>query len=164
MKKMFMITALFLFTGAAFGQTPATTPVDMEAEKAALNEILDKFLAAGQAGDLEPWVSFLTEDALVCGTDPSEFWNKEEFLGLWDQDSPSPLPDINYLDDRTIKVAPGAASAIMVTQYIISWSPNIPWRQVYHCIKMDDSWMIYFINIAFVPKNEDIQTINDSLE
>jgi hypothetical protein len=164
MKKMFLITALVLFTGAAFGQTPSTTPVDMEAEKAALNEFMDKLFAAMQADELETWMSFLTEDALVCGTDPSEFWNKEEFKGLWDQDPPIPRPEINYINDRRIKVAPGASSGVVVTQYIISWSPNIPWRQVYHCIKVDDSWMIDFINIAFVPKNEDIQTINAALE
>jgi len=72
MRKLLGITVLILFTGIAFGQTSKTTQVDFETEKAALNEILDKIDAAMKAPDVSTMASYLSEDFLMCGTDPSE--------------------------------------------------------------------------------------------
>jgi ketosteroid isomerase-like protein len=38
-----------------------------------------KYCGAYNAIDIEGFTSFLTEDALCIGSDPSEFFNKEEF-------------------------------------------------------------------------------------
>ena len=153
MRKVLVVTALLLFAGIAFGQTSSTAPVDIEAEEAALKALMDNL-------DIE---SSLTEDALICGTDPSEFWNKQQFLELF-EDISNDAPEINPFGDQIIKVAPDGNSAVVVTQYIISWSPKIPWRQVYHFVKTDGNWMIQFMNIAFIPKNEDIEKINEVIE
>ena len=80
MKKLLVITALILFAGLAFGQTSKTATVDIEAEKATLNDILDKLISARDSGDRSTFLSLLTEDALFCGTDPSEFWDKQYFV------------------------------------------------------------------------------------
>jgi len=134
-------------------QTPKVVPVDIKAEEAALNKIMDSI----------DFKSNLTEDALICGTDPSEFWNKQQFLEQLEQTKDA-APEFKSIGDRNIKVAPDGNSAIVVTQYITSWSPKIPWRQVYHFVKTNDKWMIQFINIAFIPKNEDIQKINEAID
>jgi hypothetical protein len=69
------------------------------------------------------------------------------------------------MGDREIVVGPGGKSAVAVTQYVIpAWSPNIPWRQVYHMVKVKKEWKILLINVAFIPKNEDIQKLNAALE
>ncbi len=164
MKKLLVITALILFAGLAFGQTSKTATVDIEAEKATLNEILDKIISEGESGDRSTFVSFLTEDALFCGTDPSEFWDKQYFVDRSKRDSINPAPEIKSIGDRKIKVAADGNSAIVVTQYIISWSPKIPWRQVFHFVKTNDNWMILFVNVAFIPKNEDIKKLNDAID
>lgn len=145
-------------------QTPKVIPVDIKTEEAALSELMDKFDAGFKGGDASTFKASLAEDALICGTDPSEFWNKQQFLELGEQDSTNAPPELKYINDRKILVAQDGNSAIVVTQYLISWSPKIPWRQVYHFVKTNDQWMIQFINIAFIPKNEDIQKLNEALD
>jgi ketosteroid isomerase-like protein len=150
---------MFLFS------TPLLFAQDVEAEKAAIGEILDKFDEAIQAQDVTTLASLLNENAMVCGTDPSEFWPKLEIVEMWNQALSEGAPEFKYIDERRIVVAPKGKSAVAVTQYMIpAWSPNIPWRQVYHMVKIKKDWEILLINIAFVPKNEHIQAINDALE
>ena len=164
MRKLLIVSALLLFAGIACDQTSKTTPVDIEAEKAALNEVMDKLDSAAEEEDRTVFVSLLTEDALFCGTDPSEFWNKQEFVDLNQQDSDDSASEWEYIGDRKLKVAPDGNSAIVVTQLMTAWSPKIPLRMVYHFVKTNDGWMILFCNIAFIPKNEDIKKINEAIE
>ena len=63
-------------------QTPKVIPVDIKTEEAALSELMDKFDAGFKGGDASTFKASLAEDALICGTDPSEFWNKQQFLEL----------------------------------------------------------------------------------
>ena len=164
MKKLLVITALLLFAGFSFGQVSKTSSVDIKAEEAVLNKLMDKFDTAIEAYDVSTIVSFFTDDAIMCGTDPSEFWNKQQFTDNWEQGSSDSAPEFKYINDRKIIIAPGGNSAIVVTQYITSWSPKIPWRQVYHFVKTNDNWMIHFMNVAFIPKNEDIQKLNEAID
>ena len=124
MRRLLIVSILLLFAGIACDQTSKTTPVDIETEKAALNEIMDKLDSAVEESDRTVYQSLLTEDALFCGTDPSEFWNKQEFIDLNEQDSSDYNPDFEYIGDREIKVTPDGNSAIVVTQFIIGWSPK----------------------------------------
>lgn len=164
MKKLLIVTALLLFAGITFGQTSKTATVDIEAEEVALNKIMDNLFSAAKVGDQTIFVSLLTEDALFCGTDPSEFWNKQHFVDLSKQDSNGPAPDFKFIGDRKIKIASDANSAIIVTQLLAAWSPKIPIRVVYHFVKTNDNWMILFGNVAFIPKNEDIQKLNEAID
>lgn len=159
-----ILTALLLLVGIAFGQTNAPAAVDMEAEKAALDDLMDKLDEGFKKGDASVFLSALADDMLICGTDPSEFWNKQEYLGLYEQQSEVTMPDITFMDDRVIKVAPDGNSAIVVSQFVIEWSPKIPWRNSYHFIKTGDGWKVFFVNIAFVPRNEHIGIINEAIE
>jgi hypothetical protein len=164
MKKIFPSLFIAVMAIVACQQTPKVVPVDIQAEEAALNGLMDKFDEAMKAGNDSLARATITEDALICGTDPSEFWNKQQFLGPEEQDSASAPAEVKYISDRVIKVAPDGNSAVVVTQLTISWSPKIPLRVVYHFIKADDKWMIEFINVAFIAKNEDIQKLNEALE
>ena len=164
MRKLLIFTALFLFAGIAFGQTSNTAKVDIEAEKAALNEIMDNLVSAAKKGDQSVFVSLLTEDALFCGTDPSEFHNKQHYVDLSKQDSNNPSPEFKFIGDRKIKIASDGNSAIIVTQFMIAWSPKIPLRMVYHFVKTNDNWMILFGNVAFIPINEDIKKLNEAID
>ena len=164
MRKLLIITALIMFAGISFGQTSKTASVDIEAEKAALNEIMDNLFSAAQDGDQTVFLSLLTEDALFCGTDPSEFWNKQQLTDNSKQDSNNPTPEWKFIGDLKIKIASDGNSAIIVTQLMIAWSPKIPLRIVYHFVKTNDNWMILFGNVAFIPKNEDISKLNEALD
>ena len=43
-------------------------------------------------------------------------------------------------------------------------SPKIAWRNEYHLVKTDGKWKILVLNCAFIPKNEDMQKLNEALE
>ena len=62
MKKLFLVLATVLVL-ALSGCAPR---VDIEAERAAIRELTDvEWMEAGQAKDIERWVSFHTDDALL---------------------------------------------------------------------------------------------------
>jgi ketosteroid isomerase-like protein len=167
MKKVYLILSVAVVVITACQQKPETVPVNIEAEKAAIDSIFDKFNAAFNAQDVATLASYLTEDALCCGTDPSEFWNKQQITDIWTQafaDS-TPKPELNLISEREIKVAADGNSAIVVDQYMLPIiTPKIPWRNVYHLVKTNDNWMIIFLNCGFIPKNEDIPKLNKALE
>ena len=165
MKKLIIVTALVLFAGIAFGQTSKTATVDIETAKAALNDLLNQLDSAMRAQDVSSLASYLTEDALICGTDPSEFWNKQQITDLWTQMLTESAIELNYISKREIKVAFDGNSAIAVDQFTMpGMSPKIPWRNVYHLVKNNDNWMILFISSAFIPYNEDIQKLNEAID
>jgi hypothetical protein len=164
MKKITVMTALILFAGFSFGQVSTLSSAEIRAEEDAINKLMDVFDAGFKNGDPTDFLSALAEDVLICGTDPSEFWNKEEYLAMQAPESNDNVPEFEYVGDRVVKVAPDGSSAIVVNQFEIAWSPNIPWRTDYHFIKTDAGWKVFFVNIAFVPKNEHIGAINKAIE
>jgi hypothetical protein len=167
MKKIYLFLSIAFMVIVACQQTPKVTPVDINAEEAALNELMDKIDASFKDRSDSTLKASTTEDVLICGTDPSEFWNKQQFLEQLEQmkqDTSNTATELKSIGDRKIKVAPDGNSAIVVTQYIISWSPKIPVRQVNHFVKTNDKWMIQFINVALIPKNEDLQKLNEAIE
>lgn len=164
MKKLVLLTTLLLIAGLMLAQTNESAADEFKAEKEAIHAFMDKIDAGFDNKDPSVFNAALAEDALICGTDPSEFWSKKQFMGFNADADPGSFPEFAYIDDRKVKVLPGGNTAIVVTQYKIEWSPNIPWRQVYHLVKTDGAWKVYFMNVAFVPKNEHIGTINKAIE
>jgi len=163
MRKLMIVTALLLFAGIAFGQTNKSNQVDLTAEITVINQLVDKLDEANKKGDMATFLSFSADDILVCGTDPSEFWNKEQLLGMQNPDSNNTF-EFKYIDDRVVKVAPDGNSAIVVSQLIMGFSPNIPVRIDYHLIKTSAGWKVFLMNVALIPKNEDLGKINEVIE
>ncbi len=150
---------------AACQQKPEVIAVDIEAEKAALNVITEKVNTAFRAHDVATLTSLLTEDLICCGTDPSEFWNKQQITEMWTQMFADTAMELNSISGRVVKVSADGKSAIVVDQYMLpSITPKIPWRNVYHLVKTEDTWMINFISSAFIAKNEDVPKLNMALE
>jgi hypothetical protein len=48
--------------------------------KRQINELTDKWHRSAAEADLEPFFSYLAEDAMYLGTDASERWTKKEFF------------------------------------------------------------------------------------
>ena len=166
MKKIYYLTIVAALLIVACQQTPKTIPVDIAGEKVAIAALFDKLNSAFNAKDAAALATFLTEDALSCGTDPSEFWNKKQITDLWTQGFADTALKINYsYSKREIRVAADGNSAIVVEQYIMPFlSSKIPLRTVYNAVKTNDNWMIDFISWNFIPKNEDIPKLNKALE
>lgn len=166
MKKMYFILSIAVVIITACQQTPKPIPVDIEGEKDAIAAVFDKYYSAINNQDVATLSSFLTEDVLCCGSDPSEFWNKQEMTDLWTQSFADSTFKISFIiDKQEIKVAPNGNSAIVVDQYMFPlFTPKIPWRNVSYMIKTDNKWMISFISFSLIPKNEDISKLNEALE
>jgi len=166
MKKIYTILSMAVLVIVSCQQTPQVVPVDIEAEKAAVAALFDKFNSAFNAKDAAAMTTFLTEDALSCGTDPTEFWNKKQITDLWTQSLADTALKINYsYNKREIRVAADGNSAIVVEQYIMPFlSSKIPLRNVYNAVKTNENWMIDFLSWNFIPKNEDIPKLNKAVE
>lgn len=145
-------------------QTPKPVVVDIKAEKAVLDSIFKIFTSAFNAKDVATLSSYLREDALCLGTDPSEFLNKQQMTDAWTQMLSGGAPEINYIGERKIHVAADGNSAFVVDQYMMPAYCKIPWRNAYHMVKTDGKWMILVLNVAFAPKNEDIPKLDSALQ
>lgn len=164
MKKTCLILSLAVFFFSSCQQTPEPTPVDIEAEETAIIQVLDQMHEAVSAEDLSILDSLLHDEILLCGSDPSEFWDKQEMMDLWSQMFEATDPEINLFGDRKLLVSPDGISASAVEQYMMPmWTTSLPFRSSYHLIKEDGQWKVLFMNTAIVPKNEDLPVIDSVL-
>ena len=165
MTKIYLILFSAVVISTACQQTPEPVPVDIGAEKAALNEMFNKFNSAFNANDAETLISMLTEDFLGCGSDPSEFFTKQVVSDVWTQMFAETDAEIKILGERKIQVESDGNSAVVVDHYMFPLiTPKIPWRNVYNTVKIDGEWKISFFSASFVPKDEDIPKLNAALE
>ena len=126
---------------------------------------MDKFDSAYKTFDVSTMASYLSEDLLFCGTDPSEFFNKQQITDLWTQIPDNTVYELKSISDRKIKVAPDGNSASVVDQFMMPmYTPKIPWRNVYHTVKINGEWKNIFFSMSFIPKNDDSAKLNAALE
>ena len=162
MKRIILFISLCGMMMCLNAQSKKTTTIDLEVEKAAINAMLDKFETVTQTDTL---VSFLTENVLVAGTAPKELWTKREYVeimnSLWNSGI---IPEFTYTSDRILKLAADGNSATALREYTMPFmSSTLAARNTAYLVKIDGKWMIDFLNIAFVPKNEDIPKIDNVL-
>jgi ketosteroid isomerase-like protein len=139
---------------------------DLTAAKVAVTKVLDTHWSAVKAKDADAVIALLTDDALSCGTDSKEFWNKTDMYN-----SIRPMfADTSFkiditIDKRLIRIAKDGNSAIALEQMFMKpFSKKIPVRNIYHLVKINDIWKIDFTSVGFIPDNEDIGKLNKALE
>jgi ketosteroid isomerase-like protein len=165
MKKLIYLMALITIGFVSCETKTEKVPVDLEAEKAAVSALIDNLYAGIKAQDIDTLAALFSEDLLAIGSDPSEFWNKQEIVALWGQMISETSPEINFISEKVVKIAPDGNSAVAVVQYFVPmFSATIPFRSDYHLIKSNGEWKIFVSNVALIPKNEDIQKLNDALK
>jgi ketosteroid isomerase-like protein len=166
MKKTICVFSIAVLLIAACQTKAKIVPVNTEAEKASISALLDKYNSAFKAKDLNSILTTLSSDVLVCGTDPSEFWDKKQIIDMWTQAFADTSLKLNFsIDRREIRLVADGNSALVVDQYVMSFlSPKIPIRSVYHLVKVDEKWMLDYISWNLIPKNEDIPKLNKALE
>ena len=164
MKKMYcfiMVLFLVLLVGCQITET-----VDLKAAKNDITTLLDNLHQASRDKDIDFLKTVFTDDGLCLGTDPEEFWNKEQVIGinLHMFDDESILFDYS-IDKREIRVDPDGNSAICVEQF--TWntlSQKIPIRLIHHFIKVDDDWKLDFVSWSLIPLNADLEKLNKALK
>lgn len=164
MKKIFLFTAVAIAALSACQQAPKAVTADIEAEKSVIDSLFDVFYTAFSKQDVATLSSFLAEDALCMGTDPSEFFNKQQFTDMWTQMLSGGAPELTFVSERKVLVAADGRSATVVDQYLMPSYFKIPWRNAYHLAKTDAGWKILVINVAFIPRNEDLPKLDAAIE
>jgi len=166
MKKIIYVFLITILIIAGCQPKAKIVPVNTEAEKASISALLDKYNSAFKAKDLNSMLTTLSSDVLVCGTDPTEFWDKKQITDIWTQALADTSLKINYsIDRREIRLVADGNSALVVDQYVMSLlSQKIPIRSIYHLVKVDEKWLLNYISWNFIPKNEDISKLNKALE
>jgi ketosteroid isomerase-like protein len=165
MKKALYILFIVVTVITACQQKPKIIPVDKEASKVAVTDLLDKYNSAFKAKDTATLIALLAGDGLFCGTDPSEIWDKKQIRDGWTQGFADTSLKIDYtVDKREILISEDGNSAIAIEQlYLKIISPNIPWRLIFHAVKSGEDWRLDFISWNFIPKNEDIEKLNKAV-
>jgi len=161
MKKLSLLFVLILALSAC---TQQTEPVDIDAEKAVLNEMFANYETYFAALETDSLLALYSEDMLICGSDPGEFWNSEVTKESYDAqrewyDSQGGMPEVSFFGDRIIKVNPDGNSALVIEQMNVALSPGLPWRQVHYVLKTDGKWLISVSSFGIIPKNEDLPAI-----
>ena len=147
-------------------QKPVTVAVDPEAVKAELATFMDEYNMAYKAMDINKMTAFCTDNAMFLGTDPSEFWNKQQITDYFMAQGTDSTMKLEFkVDRREIMVAADGKSAIVVEQFFIPLiSTKIQVRCIDKVVKVNDKWMFDFLSWNIVARNEDIPKLNAALE
>ncbi len=137
--------------------------IDLKAEEAAINNLLNTLNAAWDRQDVAAMTSLLTEDVLFHGNGPSEIYNKKQVTEGWTQMLAQPFP-LEVIDKPVVRMAPDGNSAYAMQQYFMpAFSTKIPFRNGYFLIKVNGNWLIYTCNTACLINDNDFPKINEVL-
>lgn len=166
MKRIYCLSLVVVIVISACQQKPVSVPVDSAAAKAAISAQFDEFNAAFSGNDASKVIVLLTDDALVLGTDPSEFWDKKQISDAWTQVMADTSVNLEYsIGRREIRLAADGNTAVVVEQFMFPvLSSKISVRNIYHVVKLEEKWMIDFMSFNLIPKNEDLTKLNSALE
>ena len=166
MKRLFyLLTAVMVLILSCQPKTKVVQ-VDLNAAKAEVSQFLDEYYNAMHSKDVSSISQYFTDNALILGTDPKEFWSKDETIKMMTQMFADTSLKLNYtIDKREILVEKSGNAAIAIEQMTIPFiSKKIPCRCTYHLVKNEVGWQFDFTNSSLIPFNEDLSKINKSLE
>jgi ketosteroid isomerase-like protein len=140
------------------------SPPDLNAAKSNLEKAFNSYDSAFLSNNADATTRFYTDDILYCGTDPKEFWDKENLVKVAKESSAADTSNTKIIvTRRDIRVSKDGNSAIVIEQLEnLPFSP-IPVRIVYHAVKENNNWLIDFGSAAFIPNNEDVPKLNAAL-
>jgi len=166
MKKIYFLAIIAVMITVGCQQKDQIESVDLNATNDAITQILDEYLDAWNAKDIDVLTEMVSDDGLFCGSDPSEILDKSGLKKMFVQLFSDTTTNYNYnIDLRTIKVAENGKSAIAIEHIIMSgWSPKIQMRQTYQIVKTNNKWKIDYIGWGFLTKNENVEKLNKALE
>jgi ketosteroid isomerase-like protein len=165
-KYAFIIFALAMIFITSCQTKSKPEPIDEAAAKAAITKLFDEINSAFTTRDVNPYIKVLTDDALVLGTDPKEFWSKTDASQMFTQMFADTTFKPSYkIEKREILVSKDGNSAIVIEQAVADWiCPKIPLRRIYWLVRNNDAWQINLDCSTLIPYNEDIPKLNKCLE
>lgn len=163
---LFAILAIIFVAGCEPKvQDKPDKPVNLASVKDSISLVMDNYFKAFNSKDLEAYSTLLADDGWFCGTDPDEFWSKNEVVDLVKQQFADTTFNWKISPNKQeIKVSSDGKSAIIVNQYLVpELSPKIPMREVTYINKTDNRWLISFTCYNFITENENVDKLNQAL-
>ena len=142
-----------------------STDTSVNFPRASIIKVLDSMHQGFRTKNFKLMESFLTEDGLYLGTDPTEIWSKKQLSQYFDKSNRN-SKDLTYnILSRTILPGKNFNTALCVEQYYLStMSDKMMVRSISRLVKRDESWKISFYSWNFIPRNEDIKKLNEALK
>jgi ketosteroid isomerase-like protein len=166
MKRLLLVLFIVAVVFTSCQTKTKVLPADLTAANVAVTKVLDTHWSAVKAKDANAVMALLSDDALSCGTDSKEFWNKTDlYNNIRQMFADTSLKIDITIDKRVIRIAKDGNSAIALEQMFMKpYSQKIPFRNIYHLVKVNDIWQFDFTSVSFIPNNEDIGKLNKALE
>lgn len=141
-------------------------PSDNDAASKAVAELFDTYARATKEKNFEVLAGTLAEDGLFLGTDPDEFWNKQNLMDLFKTTSLDATTSFDItMDKREIRISQDGMMAIVVEQSNIPvLSQEISIRGIGHARMVEGQWKIDFYSWSLIPQNEDLARLNNAME
>ncbi len=165
MKKFYILSILAVLFISGCSKDDDEDIVDINAIKAAIEQLSDQYLEAWNNKDLNKLDQLTADNGEYYGSDPSEIMDKEALLAMYslffEDTTSSYLYTVNL---RKVRVSPDGNSAIIMERITFpEWSPKMPMCQTMHLENSGGYWKIDFICWGFIIKNEDVPMVNDIL-
>lgn len=166
MKKIYFFSIILVMIAVGCQQKEQVETVDLNATNDAVIQLLDEYLNAWNAKDIDALTAMVADDGLFCGSDPSELLDKSALKKMFVQLFSDTTINYKYIIDvRRIKLAEDGKSAIAIEHIIMSgWSPMLKMRQTFQIVKTNNKWTIDYIGWGFITKNENVDKLNKALE
>ena len=165
MKSIYLLSILALTITAGCQPKVENEIVDLSSINNSINSFMDGYQEAYNTRNLSVLSTLLADNGLYCGTAPDEIFEKQNVIDLWDVIFADTTVNLEYSKEiREISIANNGKSAIVMERTSFEWSPKIQTRQTFHLVVNDDGWIIDFVSLAFLIKNEDVGKLNAALK
>lgn len=159
---------LYIFVSAIFlssCQKPLVPPkVDLEAEEAAVSNLVNSIITAIENQDVDKMVSYFSEDVLVVGTNATQSFDKQRVTEMWRQVLAQPF-EYEFLEEPVVKVAPDGHSAFILLEISRPVLPEeVRLRFDYHMVKENGKWIAYILNTSWIIQDEDLPTVFEAFK
>jgi hypothetical protein len=137
-----------------------------EVVKSQITTVLDSMHSAFQHRQFKKMMNYLSEDGYYLGSDPKELWTKQQLSDYFkphETDSATFMPyeilrrDILLNEDRN-------SAAVVEQYYLVKMSDKVMVRAISRVSKKENGWIIDLYSLNMIPRNEDIDKINNSLK
>lgn len=166
MKKIYFLSIIIVMIVVGCQQKEQIESVDLKATNDTVTQLLDEYLDAWNAKDIDALNVMVADDGLYCGSDPSEILDKSSLMDMFIQVFSDTTYSYSYkVDVRKVKVAANGNFAIAMEHISMSgWSPLLKMRQTFQIVKTNNKWEIDYIGWGFLTKNENVEKLNNALE
>lgn len=146
------------------GETTTTNP-NRGGDSTSLVAVIDSLHAAFKAKSLEQMNAHFAEQGTFVGTDPNEFWTRQQLNDYLSVAFKSTTESYNYtVSKRVTRLSDNGKSGIVIDQFTLPFSPNLPIRSIAYAEHRNGKWSIKMFSWNFIANNSDVDKLNAAIK